>query len=107
VLLADRGVARERHAADAAGALTVWRAPLIGLVVGRVLAERGRHVVIQSVTRTLGSEGRAHSLNGRMASRHYAGTARNRAIRIGSDRDDRRELSRIWAMGGGAGRSED
>ena len=60
VLLADRWVARE--AADRATPTVLVRSPygrrqLVGLLFGRLLAERGLQVVIQSVRGTFGSGG--------------------------------------------------
>jgi len=61
VLLADRWVARAVR--DRAGPTVVVRSPygrrqVIGLMLGRLLAERGLQVVIQSVRGTFGSGGR-------------------------------------------------
>ena len=60
VLLADRWVART--ARDAAQPTVLVRSPygrkqLLGLIFGRLLAERGLQVVIQSVRGTFGSDG--------------------------------------------------
>ena len=60
VLLADRWVARESR--DRAQPTVLVRSPygrteLVGLIFGRLLAERGMQVVIQSVRGTFGSEG--------------------------------------------------
>src|SRR5919109_1191295 len=60
VLLADRWVARDR--ADLPRPTVLVRSPygrrqLVGLLFGRLLAERGLQVVIQSVRGTFGSEG--------------------------------------------------
>ncbi len=60
VLLADRWVARsERHRAQPTVLLRspYGRRQFIGLIFGRILAERGFQVVIQSVRGTFGSEG--------------------------------------------------
>src|SRR6185312_12830267 len=60
VLLADRWVARER--ADEAQPTVMVRSPygrkqFVGLLFGRLLAERGLQVVVQSVRGTFGSGG--------------------------------------------------
>lgn len=60
ILLADRWVARDR--ADTPQPTVLVRSPygrrsLVGLLFGRLLAERGLQVVIQSVRGTFGSEG--------------------------------------------------
>ena len=60
VLLGDRWVARARRAEPQPTVLVrspYGRAQLIGLIFGRLLAERGLQVVIQSVRGTFGSEG--------------------------------------------------
>jgi putative CocE/NonD family hydrolase len=61
VLLADRWVERE-HAAEAQPTVLVrspyGRKQFVGLLFGRLLAERGLQVVVQSVRGTFGSEGR-------------------------------------------------
>ncbi len=61
VLLADRWVARARR--DESQPTVLVRSPygrrlLVGLIFGRLLAERGLQVVVQSVRGTFGSEGR-------------------------------------------------
>ena len=60
VLLADRWVARATR--DRAQPTVLVRSPygrrqIVGLIYGRLLAERGLQVVIQSVRGTFGSEG--------------------------------------------------
>ena len=60
VLLADRWVARAER--DRAQPTVLVRSPygrskLVGLIFGRLLAERGLQVLIQSVRGTFGSEG--------------------------------------------------
>ncbi|MGO9751346.1 MAG: CocE/NonD family hydrolase [Solirubrobacteraceae bacterium] len=60
VLLADRWVARDTRATPQPTVLVrspYGRRQLVGLMLGRLLAERGLQVVIQSVRGTFGSEG--------------------------------------------------
>ena len=61
VLLADRWVARAARARPQPTVLVrspYGRSDAVGLIVGRLLAERGLQVVIQSVRGTFGSDGR-------------------------------------------------
>ncbi|MGH2858735.1 MAG: CocE/NonD family hydrolase [Solirubrobacteraceae bacterium] len=62
ILLADRWVARDQAAIGGARPTVLVRSPygrrqLVGLLFGRLLAERGLQVVIQSVRGTFGSDG--------------------------------------------------
>ena len=60
VLLADRWVARDTREAPQPTVLVrspYGRRPVVGLIFGRLLAERGLQVVVQSVRGTFGSQG--------------------------------------------------
>ncbi len=68
VLLADRWVSRESQHRPQPTVLVrspYGRQQLVGLIFGRLLAERGLQVVIQSVRGTFGSEGQFHPFDER------------------------------------------
>ena len=103
VLLADRWVARVDR--DRPQPTVLVRSPYgrdkaVGLLFGRLLAERGLQVVIQSVRGTFGSEGSVRPI--RRACRRARDAALDplAAVACRSDRDDRPELPRARAVGG-------
>ena len=107
VLLADRWVARA--ARDRPQPTVLIRSPygrrqLVGLLFGRLLAERGLQVVIQSVRGTFGSEGTFSPFDERADGLATLRWIREQPWHAGADRDDRPELPRARPVGGRAGR---
>jgi hypothetical protein len=105
VLLADRWVAKDARDRPQPTVLLrscYGRGHVFGLVHGRLLAERGLQVVIQSVRGTFGSEGKFNPFEERGDG--LATLAAPAAMARGSDRDDRLELPGPCAVGNRGGR---
>ena len=109
VLLADRWVA-SRHGRDRAQPTVLVRSPygrrqFVGLLLGRLLAERGFQVVVQSVRGTFGSGGDFDPFNERADGLATLAWLRAAALARGSGRDDRPQLPGLvqWAIAEPAG----
>ena len=107
VLLADRWVARE--SATEAQPTVLVRSPygrkqFVGLLFGRLLAERGLQVVVQSVRGTFGSGGRFSPFDERADGLATLRWIRAAALARRADRDDRAELPGPRPVGGRARR---
>ena len=105
-LLADRWVARDTR--DRPQPTVLVRSPygrrqLVGLLFGRLLAERGLQVILQSVRGTFGSEGQFSPFDERADGLATLRWIRTQPWHLGADRDGRPKLSRPGPMGGRAG----
>ena len=105
VLLADRWVARatrERPQPTVLVRSPYGRRQAVGLLFGRLLAERGLQVVIQSVRGTFGSEGDVQPVRRARRRPGHAALDPRAALARRANRDDRPQLPGPRAVGGRA-----
>ena len=102
VLLADRWVASDTAATAQPTVLVrspYGRRQFVGLLLGRLLAERGFQVVVQSVRGTFGSGGEFDPFNERADGLATLAWLREQAWHDGAGGDDRSQLPRARPVG--------